>query len=265
MNLSLNTCTCYHSTGAQAIRPLMEQISSAQMERIRKNFPSAKPMNEEVLVISGNESEDTWNAGVNGNNDVNINTNANTPEDAVRKPIPAVINLGNVAAYHTGYARIDNAITDALRGKSQELKDSVYDIIRSDFLPNNVHGIEEADRLALISLGVEKAEYLAGQFMDEKTGASFMEAMRSIAAIGMEGTRVGSCEMKYNVKHAIAIDGNGSVHDDDMDEFLYSMERESPEDYAEYNRIRSSSDADGEAKVPGSYLTARRMMVSARA
>ena len=46
------------------------------------------------------------------------------------------------------------------------MKDGVYDIIRRDFLPNNVHGVEEADRLARISLGVEKAAYLADQFMD---------------------------------------------------------------------------------------------------
>lgn len=60
--------------------------------------------------------------------------------------------------------------------------------------------MEEADRLARISLGIEKAEYLAGQFMDAGTRASFMDAMRSIARIGMEGKRVGSCKMEYQVK-----------------------------------------------------------------
>lgn len=80
-----------------------------------------------------------------------------------------VIETGPVRPFYTGYARIDNAVTDALKGKSQELKDDVYRIIWDDFLPHNVHGLEEADRLAKIGLGVEKAQYLADQFMDGKT------------------------------------------------------------------------------------------------
>ena len=41
----------------------------------------------------------------------------------------------------------------------------------NDLLPNNVHGLDEAGRTALISLGVQKAEYLAEQFMDDKKKA----------------------------------------------------------------------------------------------
>jgi len=149
-----------------------------------------------------------------------------------------------VRPVHTGYARIDNAITDALRGKSQELKDSVYDIIRSDFLPNNVHGVEETDRLARISLGVEKAEYLANQFMDERSRGSFMDAMRSIARIGMEGKRVGSCKMEYQVKHAIGLDGNGYVHEDSRGEVRYAMEMYDTESYAEYQKMLNASGED---------------------
>lgn len=216
----MSQCTCSYSTGGQPITPWMDKITSAQMEQIRKNFSSMKPMNDKPFALP-----------------------EGTPAAPV-KPSPVVIELGNVAPFRTGYARIDNAITDALRGKSQELKDSVYDIIRSDFLPNNVHGVEETDRLARISLGVEKAEYLANQFIDEASRDSFMEAMKSIARIGMEGKRVGSCKMEYQVKHVIGLDGNGYVHEDSRGEINYAMEKYSPETYAEYKKLLNSSGED---------------------
>lgn len=217
----MSQCTCSHSTGFQPITPWMDKISSAQMEQIRKNFPNMKPMSEKPLRLPEGSSS-----------------------VAPSKPSSVVVELGPVRPFHTGYERIDNAITDALRGKSQELKDSVYDIIRSDFLPNNVHGVEEADRLARISLGVEKAEYLASQFLDEHSRGSFMDAMRSIARIGMAGKRVGACEMEYQVKHAIGLDGNGYVHEDGRGEVNYAMEKFDPESYAKYRELLNASGED---------------------
>lgn len=217
----MSQCTCWRATALQPVTPWRDKISSAQMEQIRKNFASVKPMNEEPLALPKGASSET---------------------PAKRSPV--VVEYGPVRPYYTGYARIDNAVTDALRGKSQELKDSVYDIIWNDFLPNDVHGVEETDRLARISLGVEKAEYLAGQFMDEKTKGSFMTAMRSIARIGMEGKRVGSCQMEYRVKHAIGLDGNGYVHEDSRGEVSFAMQKYDPEAYAAYQRLQNSSRED---------------------
>lgn len=217
----MSQCTCWRATALRPVTPWRDKISSAQMEQIRKNFASVKPMNEEPLALPKGASSET-----------------------PVKRSPVVVEYGPVRPYYTGYARIDNAVTDALRGKSQELKDSVYDIIWNDFLPNDVHGVEETDRLARISLGVEKAEYLAGQFMDEKTKGSFMTAMRSIARIGMEGKRVGSCQMEYRVKHAIGLDGNGYVHEDSRGEVSFAMQKYDPEAYAAYQRLQNSSGED---------------------
>ncbi len=217
----MSQCTCWRATALQPVTPWRDKISSAQMEQIRKNFASVKPMNEEPLALPKGASSET-----------------------PVKRSPVVVEYGPVRPYYTGYARIDNAVTDALRGKSQELKDSVYDIIWNDFLPNDVHGVEETDRLARISLGVEKAEYLADQFMDEKTKGSFMTAMRSIARIGMEGKRVGSCQMEYRVKHAIGLDGNGYVHEDSRGEVSFAMQKYDPEAYAAYQRLQNSSRED---------------------
>ncbi len=217
----MSQCTCFHSVGYQPITPWKAKINSAQVEQIRKNFAAVKPMNKEPLALPKSDSS-----------------------QAPAKPSGVVVEYGPVRPFHTGYARIDNAITDALRGKSQELKDGVYDIIRRDFLPNNVHGVEEADRLARISLGVEKAAYLADQFMDGGTKGAFMEAMRSIARIGMEGKRVGSCEMKYQVKDVIGLDGNGYVHEDSRGEIRYAMEKYDPGTYAEYQKMLNASGED---------------------
>lgn len=217
----MSQCTCFHSVGNQPITPWKDKINAAQLEQIKKNFAAVKPLNTEPLALPKSSSS-----------------------AAPSKPSPVVVEYGPVRPFHTGYARIDNAITDALRGKSQELKDSVYDIIWSDFLPNNVHGVEEADRLARISLGVEKAAYLADQFMDAGTKGSFMDAMRSIARIGMEGERVGSCKMKYQIKDVIGLDGNGYVHEDNRGAYRYAMEQYDPESYAEYQKLLNASGED---------------------
>lgn len=211
-------CTCYHSAPSQPIRPWREQISPEQDAKIREQFQSRKPINEEPLALP-----------------------ADTAPGAPLERRPLVIETGPVRPFYTGYARIDNAVTDALKGKSQELKDDVYRIIWDDFLPHNVHGLEEADRLAKIGLGVEKAQYLADQFMDGKTKSSFMEAMRSIARIGTKGTRVSACEMEYKVKNVIQIDGDGYVYENHSEEFLYAMEMKAPKDYETYQKLKETS------------------------
>ena len=132
-------------------------------------------------------------------NDTPLALPKDTSVAAPSKPSPVVIEYGPVRPVHTGYARIDNAITDALRGKSQELKDS---------------------------------------------RGSFMDAMRSIAKIGMEGKRVGSCKMEYQVKHAIGLDGNGYVHEDSRGEVRYAMEMYDTESYAEYQKMLNASGED---------------------
>lgn len=174
------TCTCFQPSSFKEIRPWAEQISPEQDANIREKFSQTEPMNKDPLTIQ-----------------------EKTPSALAPKPSPIIIEKGPVRPYYTGYAWIDNAITDALKGKSQDLKDNVYQIIWDDFLPHNIHGMEESERLARIGLGVEKARYLADNFIDEKSRSSFMAAMSSIAKIGTKGTRKNSCEMEYQVKHVI--------------------------------------------------------------
>lgn len=223
-------CSRCSSMGYSPIDSWTQKVTSAQMENIKKNFASAEPMNKEPLAIPGGVS-------------------AVAPEgaSAVNTAKSIEVKAMNVIPCYTGYSRIDNAITDALKGKSQELKDNVYDILWTDLLRADVHGLDESDRKALISLGVEKAQYLADNFMDDKTKSSFMEAIRSVAKIGMEGKRVGTCSMEYNVKHAVQVDGDGYVHDSDSDEFLYAMEKSDPKAFETYKKLLGSSQNDIEA------------------
>lgn len=225
----MNVCTCYHSTGAQPITPWTEKISSAQIENAKNHFASVAPINEKPLAVG-----------------LGTRPSAGVTKPASRSGAITVIH-DKVSPYRTGYARIDNPIVDALMGKSKELKENVYDIIRNDLLPNNVHGLEDADRLALIGLGVEKAQYLADNFLDDKSKASFMESIRSIAKIATEGKRVGTCNMEYNVRHVMCVDSfdeDGHVIEGNSELFLYAMEKESPEDYATYKKMQKSSGGD---------------------
>lgn len=221
----MDQCTCYHSTTEyHVIRPLSEQFSPAQDEQIRKKFLTVKPMNEKPLAIPEHA--------------------ATGPAAPVHERKPAVIAPLKVTEYehNTGYARIDNAIINALSGQSQEVKDNVYDLIRKELLPHNVHGLSEDDRLAMISLGVEKAQYLADQFMDDRTKASFMEAIRSTARIGAAGKRVGACEMEYSVKKIRMLDGYHRILEEPTNEYLFTLEREDPKAFAEYKK-KSDMDA----------------------
>ena len=114
------------------------------------------------------------------------------------KPVPrekiTVTQSGPTQVCYTGYARIDNAILDALQGQSEEVRSGVYDIIRNDLLPHDVHGLSEEDRKALNGLGVAKAEYIADNFLDKDVKDSFMEAIRSAARIGLNGKRESACQ-----------------------------------------------------------------------
>ncbi len=105
-----------------------QKITSAQMENIKKNFASAKPMNEKPLAIPTGGSADAPDGASVANTSRNI-----------------AVTAINVIPYYTGYSRIDNAIMDALKGKSQELKDNVYDIIWSDLLRADIYGIGESE------------------------------------------------------------------------------------------------------------------------
>ena len=60
----------------------------------------------------------------------------------------------------------------------------------------------------------------------------------------MEGKCVGSCKMEYQVKNAICVDGDGYVHEDGRGEYLYAMEKYSPETYAEYQKLLNASGDD---------------------
>ena len=233
----MDACTCCRSTGFQKVQPWTEALSAEQMEKIKKNFAAQKPENGEPFAApSGTAAK------------------APSPTESRKGAISV---LHHATPYYTGYARIDNAITDALRGKSQELKDNVYNIMWNDLLRHDVHGLTETDRTALISLGVQKAEYLADHFMDDQTKASFMNAIRAVAQIGMEGRRVGACKMEYAVKHVVGLDGDNHVREDGMAEYLFAMEREAPEEYKTYQKIQQSSQ-DG--KMEAAFFALRWAM-----
>lgn len=47
--------------------------------------------------------------------------------------------------------------------------------------------------------------------------------------------------MEYQVKNVIQIDGDGYVHENHSEEFLYAMEMKAPKDYETYQKLKETS------------------------
>ena len=143
---------------------------------------------------------------------------------------------------YTGHAAFDNAITDALQGKSKDLKEQVYDILGKNFFPAYANDdISESDRQAMIGLGLAQAEYLANQHFDADTKKSFMEAMTGLARIATQGTKNPDGTMQYDISNVVQLDGNRHVMPNQMQEILYTMKKESPEDFDIYKNLKQDS------------------------
>lgn len=172
---------------------------------------------------------------------INLTERTNTLSVPNEMTISSIPN--RIITYYTGHAQFDNAITDALQGQSTDFKEQVYDILRNNFFPAYANNdLSESDRQAMIGFGLAHAEYLANQQFDADTKKSFLEAMTGLARIATQGTKNPDGTMQYNIQKTIQLDGNGHVMPNQMQEILYTMEKESPEDFATYQNLQKNSD-----------------------
>lgn len=87
----------------------------------------------------------------------------------------------------------------SLQNMGEEVKDAAYNIISSDFLAQDTSGKTETERFGQISLGMEKAQYLAQNYMNEEEGVLFLDAMETIAKYGINGTMSSDGKMDYQI------------------------------------------------------------------
>lgn len=111
----------------------------------------------------------------------------------------------------TGYESVDNTLIDSLKNVSEDVKQSVYGIIRQDMLRGYDGGMSESERQDRISFGLAEAQYIADNYMSKDDAGKFMTAMKKIAGLAKGGTADSTGKMTYDMPgdRASYVDKNG--------------------------------------------------------
>ena len=129
----------------------------------------------------------------------------------------------------------NDKLEKSLQGADENIVDAAYSIIRSDLIPHNVGNLTEDERIELISVGLEKAKYLADRLEGDKAGI-FMEAMNTIAKYGING----KTDIQGNVTYDIRWGAMLGAPDDYISRGEL-MQRVSPEEYKIYSSMRDEA------------------------
>lgn len=142
------------------------------------------------------------------------------------------------AVIYSGNIQADEAVKQALTDSSQEVKDASYGIIERNFLPGNVGDMTEEERQSLISLGMEQARYIAGNYMSGEQAEDYLTAMEKIAKYGMNGTLEENGKVSYDISKGRPIGA--------------------PEDYVDYEELMKNTAPETYDKLKAAvkqYLT----------
>lgn len=129
----------------------------------------------------------------------------------------------------------NDKLEKSLQGVEENIVDAAYSIIQSDLIPHNVGNLTEDERIELISVGLEKAKYLADRLEDDKAGI-FMEAMNTIAKYGINGKTDLQGNVTYDIRWGAMVGA--------PDDYISSgelMQRISPEQYKIYSSMRDEA------------------------
>jgi hypothetical protein len=138
------------------------------------------------------------------------------------------------AAYHTIIPnhKTNEKLVKSLQGVSENVQRAAYSIIRKNLMPWNVGDLSEEQRQAAISLGMEKAKFLADNYLNQSAGSEFLDAMEKIAKFGMSGVKGDDGRMSYSIMW-----GKGTGMDDTNFNELDLMKEKDPEVYKTYNAL----------------------------
>ena len=104
----------------------------------------------------------------------------------------------NVARRIIPNIQLNDKLVNSLSGSGENIIDAAYSIINDNLLTHD-GAISEEERMELISLGLEKAKYLAEHYMEKEKADEFMSAMNTIAKIGTGGTVNENGVVQYDV------------------------------------------------------------------
>ncbi len=154
-----------------------------------------------------------------------------------------IIHFDRSVSYLPEYSGIfsaDKAVAAAVEKSSKKEQAYVYNIIRQNFLIENSSSMTEEERQANISLGMEKAEYAAENFISDGNRKSFLTAMESIAKLARAGKSDSNGNMDYGVnKPSYLGHGSSLVYTTNTVDMMRRMDSSA---YEEFQKIGSRKD-----------------------
>jgi len=124
----------------------------------------------------------------------------------------------------------NDQLVNSLKGVDKQVADAAYEIIDDNLLKRDVAGLTEEQRQGLISLGMEKAKYLAENYMDKKSAAQFLDAMKKIAQYGMNGIVNEDGKVTFTIKKGPLV----GAPDENAVDYTALMKSQDPDKYHEY-------------------------------
>lgn len=98
------------------------------------------------------------------------------------------------------HIQTNSKLQDSLEGASQQVRDATFTTISKNFLSRDVGDMTEEQRQAMISLGLEKARFIADNYLEGQQAKDYMEAMTTIAKFGVNGVRDESGKVTYDIE-----------------------------------------------------------------
>lgn len=128
------------------------------------------------------------------------------------------------------HIQTNDQLVRSLDGLEPNVVDAAYDIINDNLLKQDAGGLTEEQRQGLISLGIEKAKYIAANYMDEDTASRFLGAMEKIAQFSVNGVTEGTGKITYTIQQGPKV----GAPDDNAVDYQSLMKSRDPGAYAEY-------------------------------
>ena len=233
---------------------IMDKMSREETMQAIKDIGSQ--YGDAVIVEFSGDGMAALVEGKKGTVDANITQKQREAMDArnaaFQKEIIQVDKALELPAY-SGMYGADKAVASAVENCSKEEQGFVYDIIRQNFLVGNSGSMTEEERQANISLGMQKAEYAAENFIPEDSRKLFLEAMESIAKLASAGKADNNGNMDYGVRKGTYL-GHGSnlVKTTNALDMMRTMDGSA---YTEYQKISKESSNEDRQLNALKYLT----------
>ncbi|MEY9973111.1 DNA-directed RNA polymerase subunit F [Lysinibacillus sp. RC46] len=123
----------------------------------------------------------------------------------------------NVLAIIIPHIQTNEKLVNSLNGASQQVLDATYSTISQNFLVHDVGNMTEEQRQAMISLGLEKAQYIADNYLTGQQAKDYMDAMTTIAKFAVNGVKNDDGKVVYAIEKGPLVHApDDYIHIDDL-------------------------------------------------